>query len=184
MKSGNSAIEHTPINWRSRFVKAGKIAASQIIPHPQNARIHPPLQRQAVAASFEQVGQIAPILININNGYLIDGAERSWLALDQPGDVELDCWYVDLTEEEHLYALATFDPITSLAGYDTERLDELLHEVNSDSPAIQQMLAQLATDIGLTPPDFQPVDMSEQPRLDQKKPITCPHCGQEFTPDG
>ena len=30
--------------------------------------------------------------------------------------------------------------------------------------------------------DFDPVGEDEQPRLDQKKPITCPHCGEEFTP--
>ena len=35
---------------------------------------------------------------------------------------------------------------------------------------------------GLTPPDFAPVDVSEQPRLDQKAPVTCPHCGAEFVP--
>jgi len=32
-------------------------------------------------------------------------------------------------------------------------------------------------------PDFAPVDVSEQPRLDQKKPVTCPHCGVEFVPE-
>jgi ParB family chromosome partitioning protein len=31
-------------------------------------------------------------------------------------------------------------------------------------------------------PDFQPVGIEEQGRLDQKKPITCPECGAEFTP--
>lgn len=31
-------------------------------------------------------------------------------------------------------------------------------------------------------PDFQPVDESEQGRLDQKKPVTCPECGHEFIP--
>jgi len=31
-------------------------------------------------------------------------------------------------------------------------------------------------------PDFQPVGADEQPRLDQKAPITCPHCGEEFVP--
>jgi hypothetical protein len=31
-------------------------------------------------------------------------------------------------------------------------------------------------------PDFQPVGVEEQGRLDQKKPVTCPHCGEEFTP--
>lgn len=34
---------------------------------------------------------------------------------------------------------------------------------------------------GLFVPDFQPVDESEQPRLDQKKPVTCPECGALFT---
>lgn len=31
-------------------------------------------------------------------------------------------------------------------------------------------------------PDFQPVDIDEQGRLDQKKPVVCPECGHEFVP--
>lgn len=31
-------------------------------------------------------------------------------------------------------------------------------------------------------PDFQPVDESEQSRLDKKSPITCPKCKHEFVP--
>jgi hypothetical protein len=38
-------------------------------------------------------------------------------------------------------------------------------------------------DAGLETPDFEPVDESEQPRLDQKSPITCPYCGEEFIPE-
>lgn len=30
--------------------------------------------------------------------------------------------------------------------------------------------------------NFQPVGADEQPRLDQKSPVICPHCGKEFTP--
>jgi len=30
-------------------------------------------------------------------------------------------------------------------------------------------------------PDFLPVGMDEQPRLDEKTPIECPKCGHEFT---
>lgn len=146
MKSGSTAANniHPQINWRSRIVKSGKIKASQITPHPNNPRRHPQIQRDAVAASFNELGQIARIVININNGYLVDGEERSWLALAQNGDVELDVDYVDLTEDEHLKALTYFDAITNLANYDAQTLDMLLHEVNSDSPAIQQMLSELA----------------------------------------
>lgn len=32
-------------------------------------------------------------------------------------------------------------------------------------------------------PDFQPVGADEQPRLDQKKPVVCPHCGESFIPE-
>lgn len=31
-------------------------------------------------------------------------------------------------------------------------------------------------------PDFQPVGIDEQGRLDQKSPVTCPECGHEFVP--
>jgi len=35
---------------------------------------------------------------------------------------------------------------------------------------------------GMMVPDFQPVGIDEQPRLDQKSPVTCPECGAEFVP--
>jgi len=141
--------KHSTINWRSRIVRYDKIRASEITPHPQNPRRHPQFQRDVVAASFEELGQIAPIVINVNNGYLVDGEERSWLALDQDDDVELDVIYVDLTEEEHQKALLYLDHSASLAEIDAQRLDDLLRDVNSDQPAIQQMLAELAENNGL-----------------------------------
>lgn len=135
--------KHATIQWRSRVVGSGKIKASQVTPHPDNPRKHPVYQREAVAASFGELGQVAPILINQRNGYLVDGEERAWLALDQPGDVELDVIYVDLDEDEHLKALAYLDATGALAQYDPERLDRVLQEVNSDSPALQKMLGDI-----------------------------------------
>lgn len=159
---------HGQINWRSRIVKTGKILASQVTPHPNNPRKHPQIQRDAVAASFDELGQIAPIIVNINNGYLVDGEERSWLALAQANDVELDVNYVDLTEAEHLKALAYFDATGDLAYYDPEQLNYLLQEVNSDSAAIQRMLAQLAGEVVNNPydewvgmPEFEHDDLTE-----------------------
>src|SRR5690606_36443047 len=31
-------------------------------------------------------------------------------------------------------------------------------------------------------PDFEPVGIEEQGRLDEKAQVTCPHCGERFTP--
>ena len=56
-------------------------------------------------------------------------------------------------------------------GFDTETLTNW----QTDIGALRTMIE--------TTPDFQPVDESEQPRLDQKAPITCPHCGMEFVPE-
>ena len=90
---------------------------------------------------------------------------------------------VELSEAEERLALAVFDPITNMAETDAQILDDLLREVNTGEAALQELLAGLAEDAGITPPNFEPVDASEQPRLDQKKPVVCPHCGAEFTPE-
>lgn len=37
-------------------------------------------------------------------------------------------------------------------------------------------------DMGAVVPEFPPVGVEQQGRLDQKKPVTCPECGHEFTP--
>jgi len=42
-------------------------------------------------------------------------------------------------------------------------------------------LAEWGLDLPLGTPDFVPVGMEDQPRLDEKTPIECPKCGHEFT---
>jgi ParB family chromosome partitioning protein len=168
------------MSFKNRILEYGVKPADQFLAHPKNARMHPQFQREAMKAALDTVGFVAPVL-EAASGYLVDGHERIWQAL-QNNNADVPFVRLDISEEEEAYVLATFDPLTALANYDAELLDGLLQEVNSDSPAIQQMLSDLATDVGLTPPDFAPVDMSEQPRLDQKSPITCPECGHEFIP--
>ena len=45
-----------------------------------------------------------------------------------------------------------------------------------------KIFAGILEGMGAVTPDFQPVGIDEQGRLDQKKPVTCPECGHEFTP--
>lgn len=167
------------VDWQNRILSYGVKPADQFLAHPKNARLHPQIQREAVKASLDTLGWIAPV-IESKSGYLVDGHERLWQALQDNASVPYIV--VDLTPEEEDTALLIFDPITGLANYDAQKLDALLREVNTDAPALQQMLSDLATDVGLTPPNFEPVDISEQPRLDQKKPVICPECGHEFIP--
>lgn len=63
--------------------------------------------------------------------------------------------------------------------------EEGLKQVLADAPDAGALLASLdAGDIAslLCGPDFQPADAEDQSRLDEKKPVICPHCGHEFRP--
>ncbi len=60
--------------------------------------------------------------------------------------------------------------------------EQLLADVNAGVD-LSRLFSQIELmNIGALSPDFEPVDISEQPRLDQKSPVVCPHCGHEFTP--
>lgn len=68
-----------------------------------------------------------------------------------------------------------------LAIWDEEGLARVLEE----TPDAGALLASFdAADLNslLSGPAFAPVGSDEQPRLDQKKAVTCPECGHEFRP--
>lgn len=141
------------VNWRSRRVKSGQIRAGELIPHPDNPKVHPQKQRDAVAGSISDLGQIAPILININNNYLVDGHERAWQALQEGEDTLVDADWVDLSEDEHRRALLILDAVGQLFQYDRDNLDALLRDVNTDDNRLSAMLSELAKTNGLIPYD-------------------------------
>jgi hypothetical protein len=65
-----------------------------------------------------------------------------------------------------------FDPERILADIEAGvELGDLFREDEIDN-----ILADIRS------PDFSPVGPETQPRLDQKSPIECPHCGAEFVP--
>ena len=133
--------------FRNRIVDYGVKPADQFLANPKNARLHPQFQRDVMNAALTEVGFVAPV-IESKSGVLLDGHERIWQAL-QNDNAPVPYVVVDVDEAEEDYVLATFDPITSLANYDAKLLDALLQEVNSDAPAVQEMLAKLADDAGL-----------------------------------
>lgn len=169
-----------PNPFANRIVGYSTKRAADLVANPLNFRKHPNRQRDAVQASLRELGWIAAVVENVTTGRLIDGHLRVAEAAKRGEDVPV--LQVALSEAEERLALATFDPLTYMAETDTALLEELLQSVNTGEAALQELIASLAEDAGIVPPDFVPVDASEQPRLDQKKPVTCPHCGMEFVP--
>ena len=136
--------------WRNRIVGEGVQPASQFMANPSNWRTHPQPQRDAMRGALNEVGWVQRVIVNRQTGYLVDGHERVWQAL-QNGDAPVPYVEVDLDEAEEAYVLATLDPIGAMAAADAAKLDELLREVQSGEAGVQQMLSELAERAGVIP---------------------------------
>ena len=168
--------------WRNRIVGHGEKPAVEFLANPKNWRLHPKHQQETLKGAIEEIGLIDDVTENVNTGAVVNGHLRVTLALREGEQTLLPYKLVDLTPEEEAFALATLDPITMMAYADKEQLSNLLEEVKSDNTAVQQMLSNMAEREGLVPPDFQPVGIDEQGRLDEKAKTTCPECGFQFVP--
>jgi len=163
--------------WKNRIVEYGVKPADQFTANPLNPRRHPQFQQDSVKASLDTIGWIGVVLENVRTGYLIDGHERVMQALVNNENVPYI--QVDLSEDEELQALASFDYITTMAVYDREQLDALLQQVNSDDARVQEMLAQLSETAGIVPPDIEFPEYDETVE-DEVEYISCPECGHKF----
>jgi hypothetical protein len=98
------------------------------------------------------------------------------------GQDKVPVTYVDLSDDEERLILASLDPIGAMAVPDAEKLGELLESVDSDDVASLLEAIAAANEVDFSRlRDFEPVGEDETRRLDQRKPVTCPECGHEFT---
>ena len=162
-------------NWKNRIVGHEEVDADQLLGNERNPRIHPKYQQDALTGVLDDIGWIQDVIVNKRTSpewggdrgieTLVDGHLRVLLAISKGAKVPVK--YVDLSPEEERLALATFDPISALAGYDAELLDGLLQEVNSDSPALQRMLSELAVDAKVVPPNDPYAEWVGMPEFEQ-----------------
>jgi hypothetical protein len=165
---------------RDRIKELRRVPASELIPNPKNWRTHPKEQQDALRGVLAEVGIADAVLARELPGgglMLIDGHMRA----DTDPTAIWPVLVLDVDEAEADKLLATFDPISAMAEANAEKLDALLREIDTGSEALQQMLAQLAEDEGIIPPEFEPGSIDDQGRLDEKAKIACPECGHEFT---
>ena len=109
------------------------VRASELIPHPENWRTHPPEQRRALRAMVDRIGNASALYVReIPEGLqILDGHMRQDLLADEQVPVVV----LDLDDDEARAFLATLDPIAAMAKADRDKLSELLKPLQ-DLPAL------------------------------------------------
>lgn len=147
------------IVWKNKIVGHAEIPPADLLAHPENWRIHPQYQQEALRGAINDVGFIKSVTVNKRSGRVVDGHLRVTLAL-RDGIPLIPVEYVDLTEQEEAEALLTIDPIAALAGSDKDNLTALLAQVDTNDAAVLKLLEDTATEAGIM--RGEPVDAEPQ----------------------
>jgi hypothetical protein len=147
---------------RDRIKELRRVRAGELRAHPQNWRTHPEAQREALRGVLEEVGYADALLAReLPDGglELIDGHLRA----EMTPDTLVPVLVLDVSQSEAAKILATLDPLAALAEADAEKLDQVLRQVETGSPAVADLLSKLAGGAGLSygQPDEGPEDDSE-----------------------
>ena len=155
--------------WQNRITGSGEEDPTQLLAHPNNWRVHPQVQREALSAVMRDVGWVQQVIVNQRTGHLIDGHLRVDEAMrnDEP---MVPVVYVDLAPEEESEVLLTLDPLAGMAHAAKESMDALLRDVSTGEEAVQSMLADLAAEHGL---DYGATDDPEvpEPQIDRAEEL-------------
>jgi ParB-like chromosome segregation protein Spo0J len=130
------------MNWRNRIVGEAVVPSAELLANPNNWRVHPKQQKEALKGVLAEIGWVQRIIVNQRTGHVVDGHARAELAISN-GEQDVPVLYVDLSEDEERLVLATLDPIGAMAATDQQKLDELIAEVNTGEEALQEMLSDM-----------------------------------------
>lgn len=135
--------------WESRIVGYATKRAGDILANPNNWRVHPEAQQEALEGVLDEVGVVQNVIENVQTGNLIDGHLRVALTLRRHGeDAPVYVTQVDLTPNEENLVLASLDPIGALATTDEAKLKELLAETVASDSRVNRMLDDMRQQLG------------------------------------
>lgn len=156
-------------------MKIETVRIRDLIPDPENARLHDEKNLKAIQGSLKEFGQRKPIVITAA-GVIVAG-NGTVEAAKRLGWTEIEAVRVPSEwDKDKIKAFAIADNRTAeLAAWDTKQLEAQLAELEEVSFDVSY-LAFTAKRVELPDNLFD----SEEVRLDQRTPITCPNCATEF----
>lgn len=138
-------MKASPNRWANKIVAHDVVPAEDLLANPDNWRIHPKNQQNVMEGVLDELGWIDEIKVSKHSGLVIDGHMRASIAISRNENVPV-C-YLDLTPEEEALALATYNPIASLAVPDEAALNEVLGKIDTPNPEIAAFLDGLYTEV-------------------------------------
>lgn len=169
----------------NRITGEGEAAPDDLLAHPENWRVHPDKQRDAMQGALDEVGWVQNVVVNERTGRIIDGHLRVEIARQRGENVPVV--YVDLEENEERVVLASLDTITGLAERDNATFLELLKGVEIENDGLAAFIDSTREDVqnaydkeNFDPNSFGAGSEDDQGKLDEKAKHTCPNCGHEF----
>lgn len=146
--------------WANRVVAWDLVPPESLLANPQKYRRHPSRQREALRGSLNELDIIAPVIVNRLTGHLLDGHARVEEYISA-GVRQAPVAYVDVPPDKEVLALLSLDPIAAMAEYDKRAVEALLQDASTSEAGLQQMLVELARDVGLCPEE--PAEEAEEP---------------------
>lgn len=137
--------------WDVKVVGWDMVRPEDLVEHPANYRRHPESQREALRGSLNELGIIAPVIVNQVTGHMLDGHARVKEYV-RAGVPEVPRILVEVPPEKESIALLSLDPIAAMAEADKEAMDALLRDVATTEEGLQAMFVEMAVDNDLSLP--------------------------------
>jgi len=156
------------------------IAELETMPAPYNARDVTEDELARLRASIVYFGKIDPMLINTRTQHIVDGHQRLKAAKAE-GAKTFPVTYVDVDLTTEMEMNASLN--TNRGHWVDVELSAMLQELKERGGDLSKTgFTDEELQAYLVAAKFDPVGADDQPRLDMKKPVVCPECGNEFTP--
>jgi hypothetical protein len=143
-----SAVTHTQpdapeVKVRDRIRELRRVPARELVPNPENWRLHPKAQAAALRGLLAELGIADAVLAReLADGrlMLVDGHLRKEVS----PNALLPVLVLDLDEAEADKLLLAMDPLSAMAEGDSDRIKSLLATVRTDNEAVQELLRRTA----------------------------------------
>lgn len=164
--------------WRNRIVGYGEERVEDLLFNPHNWRVHPRDQQEAIATVMGRIGWVQNVIVNKRTGHLVDGHARALLA-DRNEEVTVPVTYVDLSEEEEMEVILTFDPLGAMAAVAKDKMAELIGSIDADAEMARLMSHLDVSADFLNKPEM-PDGFGEFSEALETS-FRCPKCGYEWS---